>query len=348
MNPRIVAPITLFLLIIAASLYALPRLAVEQAVSCKSCHINPNGGGMRNEFGNYSVALNELCIPQTKGKFILKYKSPRLSESATFGFDSRYLVMEDARVFRMQTDFYLNFEPMKSVYYNLRFGEDPFGKAGIFESYALLEFEDQKYYIKAGKFSPAYGLKIADHKSYIRDRTGHGSNDYLNGLSTGIDLSGFNIAIELFNPNQQGLYSFHILKTGYLEPFGYMAGASYQITEDFATPKFSVPESRSIFGGVSYDRFILMGELDIAGESNDTLISYASLTTRLEYGIYLIGEYNFFDGNRNIKTGTDAYYRISLEIFPIPFVEIRPSYTYYIEGIYKDADDFFVQVHIGY
>ncbi len=78
------------------------------------------------------------------------------------------------------------------------------------------------------------------------------------------------------------------------------------------------------------------------------MLTYINLTTRLEYGIYLIVEYNFKDLDRNAKNGVDEFYRFSLEIFPIPFVDIRPYYTIYTAGFLKNEKDFFVQLHVGY
>jgi hypothetical protein len=243
----------------------------------------------------------------------------------------------------MQADAYLAVEPLKDFYYLMRLTE-----RGIAEHYALLYFADERYYVKAGRFNPAYGLHDADHKAYVRERIGYGSNVFLDGLSAGADLLGVSVAGELFNINQQAVSTLHLLKAGSVDPFGYLAGASVRFSEKVAGSTGAFPPTKAIFGGLSYDRLTLLGELDVTGKSNDTLITYASLTTRLEYGLYLIGEYNFFDGDRHLETGVDEFLRVSLELFPIPFVELRPSYTYYTRGILKDEQDFFMQVHVGY
>jgi hypothetical protein len=108
------------------------------------------------------------------------------------------------------------------------------------------------------------------------------------------------------------------------------------------------PHIRALFGGLSWNRFTLMGEADLVGFSSDTLITFANLTTRLTYGLYLVGEYNFFDGDRHVLGDVDEFVRLSCEVFPLPFVEVRPSYTYYTRGALEETDDFFVQVHLGY
>ena len=45
-----------------SSLFALPRFSVEESSSCLNCHINPTGGGMRNDYGTNVYNLDELTI----------------------------------------------------------------------------------------------------------------------------------------------------------------------------------------------------------------------------------------------------------------------------------------------
>ena len=342
------APVLVFFLIVAATLQSLPRLAAEQSLSCKTCHINPNGGGARTEFGNHSVAFHELTLPQTKKYFEKKKHSPRISESVLAGFDYRYLVLEGGRVFRMQTDAYLTFEPYKDLMYHLRFWEN-----GVNENYMLLYLDHQKYYLKIGRFYPAYGLRMADHKTYVRERIGFGSNVYLDGLSLGAEIGGSNIAVEFFKedffkPFRRFVGAVHIFRTGYTRSISYLAGFSARISEELNGSNGAFPHTKGIFGGLSYNRFTLLGELDLAGRANDSLLAYAGLTTRIEYGLYLIAEYNFIDNDRDFQSGVEEFLRFSLEFYPIPFVQLRPSYTYYANGPLVGEDNFFLQFHVGY
>lgn len=330
-------------MLIYSSVDSLPRLALEQATTCKSCHINPGGSGMRNEYGNHAVAFSERTVPQTKKYFAGKYHSPRVSDNLLVGFDARYLVLDDGRIFRMQTDVFANFEPMDGFSYQMRFWEN-----GITENYALLSFNDKKHWLKAGRFSPTFGLHNADHKSFNRERVGYGSNVYLDGLAIGSELGGVEATIEYFDPNEVSTGNIHLLRTGYIEPVTYMLGGSIRFTEETANTPSQFPPAKSLFGGIAYDRFSLLSEVDLVGRDNDTLIFYSSLTGRIEYGLHLIAEYNFFDGERNWKSGVDEYLRFSVEFFPIPFVQLRPSYTRYTRGYMRDENDFFLQLYFGY
>jgi hypothetical protein len=343
MRKGIFYPVVGLLIFLTSTVVSLPRLAVEHGVSCQTCHISPGGGGMRNEFGNHSVALNELCFPTTKEAFLERYKAPRISESVSYGFDARYLVFDDGRVFRMQTDVYIAMEPLRDFFYQVRFWEN-----GINEHYAIAYFSDQRYFVKAGRFAPTFGLHPVDHKSFIRERTGHGSNVYVDGIAVGGEIFRVNFAVELFNPDQRVTLGLHAYHNCFVGPVGYLIGVSFKDPEwsNGTTGKF--PDSRSLFGGLNYDRFTLLGEINLSGQGSDTAMMYTSLTTRIEHGLYIVGEYNFFDGDRKVKSGVDEFVRLSVEFYPIPFVQLRPSYTYYTKGLLQDEDDLFLQLHVGY
>jgi len=330
-------------LFLGATTLSLPRLSVEHSAPCKTCHINPNGGGMRTEFGNQAVALNELCIPQTKSLVAAHAVPPRIGKALLVGFDSRYLVFDDGRVLRMQTDVYTAFNPFKNFYYQFRFWE-----AGISESYALLYLGDEQHHLKVGRFYPAFGLHDADHTAYVRERTGHPPNLYLDGVSLGFDVRGVNLTLESFNVDHQNVLGAHLYYPMQVGPLGLLAGSSVRISEKIGGTNRQFPHAKALFGAVSYDRLTLMGEFDVAGRSNDSLVAFGSLTGRVIYGLYLIGEYNFFDGDRHAQSGVDEFVRLSAEVFPLPYVEVRPSFTRYTRGARQDENDFFVQLHFGY
>lgn len=331
-----------------ASIYALPRLSAEHAVACKECHVNPNGGGARNEFGNHAVAFQELCIPPTKKLLASHYKKPRIGEALLFGFDSRWLILDDPRVLRMQSDVYFTVTPFKNFDYHLRVGQVGSGSIQVSEQYALFRFSDSKYWIKAGTFYPAFGLRQDDHTSYTRVKTGHLYDSFWDGLSVGADFHDVNISAEVFNQGGRGIYNLHAFRTGFIEPIGYMIGGSIQQTEKINGTTGIYPRSKAIFGGVNWDRFSVTGEFDFIGSGNDSVAFYTSATARIIRGLYLTGEYNFFDPDRHVRSGTEKFTRFSLDFYPVPFVKIRPSYTHYKPKNAGESDDFFVQLHIGY
>ncbi len=340
---RLLPALAGLLLLMAASVLSLPKFATDHSEPCQSCHVNPNGGGMRNEYGNHSVALNELTLQATKKYIVSRAHSPRLTDALTFGFDTRSLVLKDLSTFRMQTDFYAAVEPIKGFTYLFRFGQ-----AGISENYALLDFDRQKFWVMAGRFSPAFGIHEQDHTSFNRQLTGHGPGTFFDGAEAGMRLAGVNFSLGAYDNAGRGAYIAHLFRTGYIEPIGYLAGGSVQYSEFIDGSTGSVPVAKSAFGGLSYDRFTALGELDLVGRSNDTLITYGEFSTRVIFGLYAVAEYNFIDPDRHIKSGVDEYLRFSAEFYPIPFVEFRPSYTRYTRSANAGRDDYFLMIHVGY
>lgn len=337
--PALIAPV----LLIAASALSLPKFATDHSEPCQSCHVSPNGGGMRNEYGNHSIALNELTLQSTKKYIVSRAHSPRLTEALSFGFDTRSLVFKDLSTFRMQTDSYAAVEPVKGFSYLFRFGQ-----AGISENYALLNFDRQRFWIMAGRFSPAFGIHEQDHTSFNRQLTGHGPGTFFDGVEIGTQAAGINLSVGTYDNSGRGTYIAHAYRAGYVRPLGYLAGASVQYSEFINGSTGAVPVAKALFGGLSFGRFTALGELDLVGRVNDTLISYGEFSARIIYGLYAVAEYNFIDPDRHVRNGVDEYLRFSTEFYPIPFVELRPSYTRYTRGLNAGSDDYFLMLHFGF
>lgn len=339
----VLVPLVVLAFLATVTALAYPRLSAEHGDACKSCHINPTGGGARTEFGNYTAALNELTLPQTKEIMVKRYKKPRLGESLLFGFDTRHLLFENGRIFRMQSDVFLTAMPLKQVYYHFRLNE-----TGVTENYALLTFRDEKYSIKVGRFYPSFGLHNDDHQAFTRARSGLAPRLYLDGAAFGAERLGMNFSAETYRLGEHGIYGLHAYRSGTVGTFGYLAGGSFRVSEEKNGSTGQLPNARALFGGLSYNRFTALGELDFTGKGSDTVIVYGALYGRIEYGLWLVGEYNFFDGNRNLATGVDEFVRLSAEFYPMPFVELRPSLTYYTRGNRDNEHEWFLQVHFGY
>ena len=334
--------------LVGAGISALPRLSAEHAVACKQCHINPNGGGARNEFGNHAVAFQELCIPPTKKLLASHYSSPRLSPSLLVGFDSRWLLLDDPRIIRMQSDLYVTLSPFKHFDYHFRIGPVGSGAMQVTEQYALFSFCDTRYWVKAGTFYPAFGLRQDDHNSYTRVKTGHPYNSYLDGISFGAEWKDVSLTAETFNQDGRTMFALHGFRTGYVSPIGYLLGASYQHPEKINGSTGAYPRAKAMFGAVNWDRITISGEYDLIGNGNDSAAFYAAATARIIWGLYLTGEYNYFDPSRRYTSGFERFTRISVDFYPVPYVKIRPSISHYKPAVLGQSDDFFVQFHVGY
>ncbi|MCC6963543.1 MAG: hypothetical protein IT585_09855 [candidate division Zixibacteria bacterium] len=326
------------------SLYSLPRLAAEHATPCVSCHINPNGGGMRNEFGNFAVAYNERCLQATKEWLGPNKLRPRLSDNVTFGLDYRALYIESGRTLQMQADLYLAVELLKHVSYNLTLGQ-----SNVRDSYLLLKFKDEHYWIKAGRFYPAFGLRDPDHNAYVRTVPLLAPELTVDGLSIGGNfLNGSNITLEFYAQEGQRVLTFHSFRAGAVGPVGFLTGVSWRQSEELPDGYRFNPIAKSAFGGLSYGRLTALGEVGAVGKGNEQRTAYGQLAARIMYGLHVLAEYNFHDPDWHVKSGTNEFWRLSIECFPIPFVEVRPAATIIGAGPRKNQVDYFIQFHVTY
>ena len=75
------------LLFMATPATAMPRFSARKGLPCSACHVDPTGGGMRNDFGRDVFALTEL--PASDGASA----TPREPPPAALGADVRLRYM---------------------------------------------------------------------------------------------------------------------------------------------------------------------------------------------------------------------------------------------------------------
>ncbi len=336
----------LFVLMLSLSIHSLPRLATEHGAPCIKCHVSPNGGGMRNEFG-HATAYNELALQQTRS-LLGDYKATsRLTDNVTYGVDYRLLYEKNLSFFRMQSDFYLSLEMLKHTTFNLTFSPGTFR-----ESFLLLKLKGDKYWIKAGEFFPAFGLRDADHNEYIETVPQILPQPSVDGLSLGGNFfDGSNITVEYYRPNGQSVGTFHSFRAGGLGPLNFLVGLSWRQSQNKGgnIGYGNFPIAKEVFGGLSYDRLTLLLAAGAVGKGNEQRTAYMQLEGRVIDGVYLLSEYNYYDPDWRNRTGVSQFYKFSCEFFPVPFVELRPSLVLERPRFQsKFTSRYLVQLHVNY
>ncbi len=330
---------------------ALPRFQSRTGAKCQSCHVNPSGGGMRQAFGQ-QYGRETLPVPTWSEEFGLDDFSTKLTESVSIGADVRTLFylqqIPDTSgggsgsastwnnaFFQMQGDVYLNFKLAKkvSIYVDK-------GLYSGFEIFGLLNILPGNGYVKIGKFLPNYGTRLDDHRTFIRDKAG------FNPESGRAELTGGEIG---FNPGD-----FTIMGGFYNAADGFGASISknkaflgridgiFKLSEDMSlglgvnafTKEGGVGIRTDLFGGLgsfSYKDFSVLGEFDliqqkVSGTKTTGIISYVEADFVATPGFDLKFMYEFYDGNKDLKTGSMSRVSFGFEFFPISGVEVRPLY----------------------
>ena len=73
-------------LIFSFSVQAEPYLAIKNNLKCVACHVNPNGGGLRNDFGKI---YGQSMLPSKANQFD-SAKMAKLTQYLSIGADARF------------------------------------------------------------------------------------------------------------------------------------------------------------------------------------------------------------------------------------------------------------------
>ena len=343
---------------------ALPRFASRTDAKCQSCHINPSGGGMRQPHG-VQYGRDDLPVPTWSEGFSLDELSGKLSDFVSIGADFRTLYYyrehpgsSENAFFQMQGDVYMNFRVAKKVSMYL-----DKGLYNGLEIFGLLNILPANGYIKAGKFLPNYGWKLDDHTTYIRQETGFSAeiargSEKLTGAEVAVSPGRFTITGGLYNANESFPSSSSSKAVlGRVEgAFKLAEGVGLTLGGNVFTRKDPQGFATTLFGGFgafSYEDLTVMGEIDMkrngnpAGATDSTgVILYAEADYVLTPGLDLKFIYDFFDPNKDLKTGSRSRYSFGFEFFPISGVEVRPLYRIVKETPTDVRDnEFHVLVH---
>jgi hypothetical protein len=199
--------------------HALPRFAARNGAPCAMCHVNPTGGGMRNQYGRNVYAKHVLPM-LVKGEVADPGFNPEWApsdeHSVAVGADMRlaYLLVDtqyrtdpatgDTRfrlppintLFLMQTDVYGAAQLTDTFTFYIDYGI----ASGNLEAFGLVNPGWANMWIKAGSFLPAYGLKLANHRTYIREEgLGLEPNFRDTGVEVGINPGRHTVVLGMFN-----------------------------------------------------------------------------------------------------------------------------------------------------
>lgn len=363
-------PVIFLLLSTITDVFALPRFALLQNDKCISCHVNPTGGGMRNENG-FFFGKNVVSMISPRDKdFSL---SPKLTDNISFGLDYRtqYLYSQE----KSKTDFqdmtgsvYLNAAIAKSVDVVARYD---FVNA-IWEAYGVAKILPNESYIKVGSFIPYYGIRLDDHTSYTRGgdfgllfTTGAVQGLYFNPfyVETGIELGAnfsdkamltASIGKSKFNTtfSTDPTFTTRFEITPSIEKANFLLGGSFASTKTRNLGNYLSTQMYGGFAGLGYGIFTLTGEYDIANNylaaDMKSKAYMIEATYQVMVGLDIVTRYDSFDPNIDIKNDEHAHLILGVEFFPYSFVEIRPQYRFNIESPDQKNNAFVVQFHFWY
>lgn len=339
----------MFALFVNDAAQALPRFASSTGARCQSCHVNPSGGGMRQAFG-VQYGRDELPVPAWSEEYGLDDFSTKLTEFVSVGADFRtlyfYQQLPDTGAtagarnninsfWQMQGDVYFNFTLAKRV--NIYLDK---GLYNGFEVFGLLGILPEKGYIKVGKFVPNFGLKMDEHRAFVRQYTGFSAEfgrPELTGGEIAISPGPATLTGGVYNATD-GFGVGVGNKKAFLGRADAIFKANEEINIGVGANVFTTKDANNVrttllggFGSFSYQQFTLFGEADLIKSKNtgatlNGLVTYIEADYVVTPGLDLKVAYDFYDPDVDLKSGSFSRYSIGLEFFPIAGVEVRPMY----------------------
>jgi len=295
--------------------------------------------------GGVTYGREELPVPTWSEDLALEEFSTELSKFVSVGADVRTLFYstQDPDVntfFQMQGDVYLNFRLAKKV--NIYLDK---GLYSGFEIFGLLNILPANGFIKAGKFTPDYGMKLDDHTTYIREFTGLSAqtgSPYFTGAEVGIAPGIFSVTGGVYNAIDGGNRPPSTSDKAYLG----RGDVRFQLSDDIHLGvganilyKEAADGKTKYYGGLgsfSWKNVTLLGEVDLlesdlAGVRKTGVVGYGEADWMVIQGLDLKFIYDFYDQDKDLATGSVSRYSAGLEFFPLPGVEVRPLYRIPVE-----------------
>ena len=357
----------IILVLFFSSLFALPRFSVEENSSCINCHINPTGGGMRNDHGTNVYNLDELTLRNWISNGNEDWDG-FISDHIQIGGEFRIQSFDgnaSSGTFPMQAEIYTKVDINKNTDFYL---EASLGGSSNYEYFVLFDKLPSKSWIKVGQSSPSYGLMLDDHTSFIKS----GNKNSLDGDTPALDRGFRDLfdpmankpliiegGINLFKNLYMTMSLFQPLSEGYHEDLSSFSG-SISYINSFGNTSFMFGSSileeddislMGIFGGISFKNITMMFEADLAENLFNTIetsfASYGQLVYKPIQGLHLIAKYDYFDHNYDVESGSVTRYSYGMEIYPLNMLEIKlQTRDYKIDGIDLELDnEYLIQVH---
>jgi hypothetical protein len=367
------AAVLLFLAVCSAggAAHAVPRYSARYRQNCTLCHQNPTGGGMRSLYASQFLVPTEMSMVRFTPEQIARIH-PDVSPSVNVGVDFRTIHVytdeprPESNFFQMQGDLYVSFTVDDRFSANLDVDQ-----VGSVEAYGLGWVLPWSGYVKAGRFTPVFGWKFADHNMFNREELWF---DQPFNTDAGIEIGVYpqHLAVwasmlngepgtnTIWDTNRELAYTggalvrFDVARVG----FGF-GGSIWHNPKEPVSSSTGKRTAGGTFGYVNYSRVTWLWEVDASrllppGAPSETkLITSHELSFQVHQGFDVVANYNYVDPDLDLKTGTRSRYGLGVDVIPSPFVQVQGVVNVYRSepGVAISTADFLrteLQLHLFY
>ncbi|CAN5569410.1 hypothetical protein BH10BAC5_BH10BAC5_13200 [soil metagenome] len=337
---KIILPFLFFFsLVIIFDLHAYPRFAAYTGSKCADCHVNPDGGSMRQGYG-IKYAKDELNMEMFRKIAGKTEFSPQISKHISIGGDVRLAQIDDEVPGRSNFNTFLTMQGDLDVNVKVNNIVNVFLTSGIqipnfpvkYEAFGMLSKLPLDAYFLAGRFKPAYGIRIVEHRAYQRLYLLNTPYDADAGFELGIAPGDLNLNIGLFNGLNTDFfdqdahkmvtanadYTFHIKDNVHINLGASVFNNPYKYA--FLTETYNRKSAAGFMKIGLFDRVAILGEADFT-ENTDTLLTrtffaFGELNVRIIKGVELRAQYEYMQPNRDIENNDKSRYSIGMAFFP--------------------------------
>jgi hypothetical protein len=338
MNPRLLLAtltLTILALLHASPAAAEPYLAVLEGYKCNVCHVNPTGGGLRNDFG---LTYAKVLLPAETVDNAIDSWSGKITDRLRVGGDLRTDWTRDTapnspsqqafalEQFRIYAD--LTILPDRlGIYVDEQVA--PNGSQNQ-EAYVRYGNTTDGFYIKGGQFYLPFGWRLQDQTAFVREVTGISMITPDKGVELGYEHSAWSAEFDLTNGASNAT-----------------TGSGYQVTSQVAYTKpiwrvgiagsstqSSAGDRRvgGLFAGLKTGPIAWLAEGDIVHDDSLGRTLAAGLLEgdwrlRKGHNLKLTAEYS--DPDRAVHNNQQTRYSIVYEYTPLPFLQLRAGYRHY-------------------
>ena len=345
-----------FLLVVVAptAARAYPQWQFSSGTTrCSQCHFSPAGGGLITGYGRDAVG-DDLSTWQGNGDFAHGVSLPKW---IALGADLRgAFLAQDAgnpegrttALFPMQADLQArtSFLDAFSIYATLgyrgqaRTSDTPLGsnnfKAAATsrvvsrEHYVMWRPNAQGAYVRAGRFFAPYGLRLAEHTTYVRRDLGSNLLGETYGISGGALADDWELHVTAFVPDpmqtfggrEKGGAALYEHRWASMMALGLSARAG--MADDYK--RYSAGGFGKIY--VAPARILMMAEADLVdwhpgpAASVKQLVGYAGLTAFPVKGLWLGASAEISQGDIAVKGTATSALDGQINWFPYPHCEV--------------------------
>lgn len=356
------------------SAVALPLYASREGATCVTCHVDPNGGGIRKEFGFYYSKNRHSMGVEDKWSNVTV--NPQLNDWIRLGIDMRFMYYAShyegenpfsaaSTFFPMQGQINIAVTPMDQltivathgiVTQDNGFFGDPYIAREIYALFPRLPWNG---FAQVGRFRLPFGLRQDDHTSFVRTPAFLIFDSQVPDAGIEIGSIGKRFFGQFSLTN--GAPPFTEQARVYTGKIGCATKAFQAAVSGLHRASDSGMDERierwSGYLTATRGRLTVLGEY-AGGTTKDHFnvvtpvvnseAAFGELVYRASRGVWIRGKIDWMDSDRQVARTERRRYLLECDVNPMPFTNIKVSYRYYNEDLSPNWNEYFAMLFVPF